>query len=498
MKLSMWTLLGWLQRSGMDASAMISDGNPCVSRLKLLNYPEDGGSGQTDDAAACIYPVQPADGGPLVEIRNGDDRIRLPGGDCAAVCNELTQALEFYNNWERQLLTALLDERSIQELLDIANTVFRRPMFIKNTGNLTFAITDGYDDTIHPHWRSMRESVRTHRSSMEPVRALSTDPEFKKAFQLRYPAVQQHSPSYGGPVLHANVWLKGHRLCEVVALENGQPFDPGDPHLMRLFVSIMERFMAANPNYYLSLTNISALLVNILERREHDTAVCSSLREAASWADEDDLAVISFEVNTGGETPVGGVLQEQLMNELWFGCVFTYKERIVCIANLTKGGGRAACINLLDRIVPKDMFVWAMSYEFTDLELLPLYYRQSLLVLARAMEAGVPHRTMHQVAFDVIHGQLEEVAEFQTFIHPDIHKLMRTDQQNSSQYLQTLFAFLLCGGNYTDAGRLLGLHRNTLIYRISHIEETISADLNDMNDRQQLFISFLLLGKTEL
>jgi len=41
----------------------------------------------------------------------------------------------------------------------------------------------------------------------------------------------------------------------------------------------------------------------------------------------------------------------------------------------------------------------------------------------------------------------------------------------------------------------LGLHRNSLIYRMSRIQEIISTDLSDLENRQLLFYSYMLMGK---
>ena len=54
-------------------------------------------------------------------------------------------------------------------------------------------------------------------------------------------------------------------------------------------------------------------------------------------------------------------------------------------------------------------------------------------------------------------------------------------------------AYLLHGGNCTDTARSLGIPRNTLLYRIGRIQQMISGNLEQVDDRRRLLISPLLL-----
>jgi DNA-binding PucR family transcriptional regulator len=79
-------------------------------------------------------------------------------------------------------------------------------------------------------------------------------------------------------------------------------------------------------------------------------------------------------------------------------------------------------------------------------------------------------------------------------VHPDLYRLREHDRRNDTRYMQTLFEFLLCGGNYTDTANRLGLHRNSLIYRMSKIREIVAWPLDDAENKKLLLTSFLLLG----
>ncbi|MGC4376351.1 PucR family transcriptional regulator ligand-binding domain-containing protein [Fictibacillus sp. Mic-4] len=57
--------------------------------------------------------------------------------------------------------------------------------------------------------------------------------------------------------------------------------------------------------------------------------------------------------------------------------------------------------------------------------------------------------------------------------------LVKYDEQNNSDLLNTLEVYLNCGAKLGEAARILYVHRNTVKFRISRIEELLGMDLND-------------------
>ena len=59
--------------------------------------------------------------------------------------------------------------------------------------------------------------------------------------------------------------------------------------------------------------------------------------------------------------------------------------------------------------------------------------------------------------------------------------LARLDEQEDAQYIRSLRAYLSDGLNLRRAAERLGVHRNTLAYRMRRIEARFALDLSDMN-----------------
>lgn len=491
MKLSMWTLHSWLSEKGFNPAAEIHDGGVLVCGIHLGG--NDAESGE-DYAILTALDAHAEREGHGLMLACGYDRIFLPGDNRMEVHDALANAFEYYNTWEKSFLLGLLDGNNLHDLLDMAHSVFQRPMFIKSSGSWVFAITQGYDAGVHPDWARLGDSMLNRKADLDSVKAVSLDPDFQDIFARTYPIIKK-SPFYGGDVLHANVWMEERRICEIVALENGKAFNPGDTHLMRHFSCVVERHIRQNKTHFLTYSGLADLFVEMIEKDEGDFKSLDTIRQTLNWLQEDELAVFCIQAHAEHETPIVNVLRDKLIEEFPHGCVFLYKNLIAGVANITRAGGHGKVIESIGGIVPEETFIWSLSYEFIDMKSFVPFYRQAEQILAYAITQKAAFVSMHQIALSRITDIIRSNQDLQTCVHPDVRRLQVLDTKNSSNFIQTLFEYLMCGGNYTDAAHRLNLHRNSLIYRMSRIQEVVKSDLNNSNVRKEFLFSCLIIQK---
>ena len=77
-------------------------------------------------------------------------------------------------------------------------------------------------------------------------------------------------------------------------------------------------------------------------------------------------------------------------------------------------------------------------------------------------------------------------------LHPALDRLAAYDRENQADFLHTLEIYLENDCNAQKCGRLLFLHRNSLVYRIRRIQDIGGFDLSDPKERAYLRLSFLL------
>lgn len=95
-------------------------------------------------------------------------------------------------------------------------------------------------------------------------------------------------------------------------------------------------------------------------------------------------------------------------------------------------------------------------------------------------------------ALDALVDAIRENVVIDDLLHPALGIIERYDHQNQTDLLRTLKIYLENDCNAQKCGRLLFLHRNSLVYRVHRIQEITGCDLSDPVERSYLRISFLL------
>ena len=83
------------------------------------------------------------------------------------------------------------------------------------------------------------------------------------------------------------------------------------------------------------------------------------------------------------------------------------------------------------------------------------------------------------------------------FMHELFLKLIANDKQNGTQYYVTLLAYLDCMFDSAEAAARLNVHRNTLLYRINHIQEQYDCSFSNPAFMRDLLLSSWVFRRFE-
>jgi purine catabolism regulator len=124
----------------------------------------------------------------------------------------------------------------------------------------------------------------------------------------------------------------------------------------------------------------------------------------------------------------------------------------------------------------------AISAPASGVDRLPTAASEAEFVATLQMQPRFPHRVASFDSIDEIGAfqllyLLRETSELRQFVSEALGALERRDQRGSLR--DTLRAYLETGGSHADASLRLGIHRNTLAYRLRRIGELIGRDVSD-------------------
>lgn len=91
-------------------------------------------------------------------------------------------------------------------------------------------------------------------------------------------------------------------------------------------------------------------------------------------------------------------------------------------------------------------------------------------------------------------GRLGDADELLSFADRVIGALVAYDSECQMRLLETLGALARCNFRYSSAANLMGVHPNTLRYRVSRIAELTNLDFGDLDDRLKAEISLRIFN----
>jgi PucR family transcriptional regulator, purine catabolism regulatory protein len=92
-----------------------------------------------------------------------------------------------------------------------------------------------------------------------------------------------------------------------------------------------------------------------------------------------------------------------------------------------------------------------------------------------------------------VHRVLYALREHDGMIPTSLQRLIDYDTHHNAEFVRTLASYLRAMGKLRPTADELGIHRNTLEYRMQRIQEVAGVDLEDANERLALDLGIRLL-----
>lgn len=136
----------------------------------------------------------------------------------------------------------------------------------------------------------------------------------------------------------------------------------------------------------------------------------------------------------------------------------------------------------------------------------PIYHQtRATIRLGRALAQNPKQRVFYYEDFAIYHEielatmgwrNVYGITNYVYLCHPALISLLRYDRKHNNDLCRVLYVYLTTDRNAAEAARVLYLHRNTMLYKISKIEEIIGQSLDNAMLRTRLLYSYYVLEYT--
>jgi len=469
MQLSMWIVYDWLKKYSPEAH--IQEGQQTISGVRFLAEDVELnqaylyiGHGwqyidQWDDHVICV---------------NGSDLIVLNLQDIYVVFNEIQQMLEYYNNWETDLMQKLNSEKDLEAFLSCAVPVIQTGLAVSDMSRKVLC---------HVGYEGRSEKLQLEKGYLKLDEMQRINRQHQENRSNHRPFLVQSSEDKD---IVFNLFSRSDRQAGcLVSLSGGE----GDQvhsrmQLMDVFGRLLNLWLLLHEEVLSELT----IFRDILEMKETDPQIIALRMQGMGWNEDPQMQL--FLICPCGEVSLGVPFVIRFLEEQYQGVYsFQYREQYLLIANY-RITDRAAFQEELIRLMEKQSAYCGCSHIFTDLDHLNQNYMQAFFAAEYGQQAAGNLNRCEDYALEYMKDRFRKAVDAD-LASPALEKLRKYDIDNGTEYYRTLFTYLLCERNQTLTAEKLFLHRNTLIYRVNRIEEIIGTDLKEERERLYLLLSYL-------
>ena len=408
--------------------------------------------------------------------------LSIPGRNYTEVCSAVVEICQFYDSWEKDLHEMIWEQKSLQDLIDRSEEIFRNPIFLSNWQGNVLGYSKAYKEAqIRPFWHTVTHDNRV------PLDTLATlmDSEYR---HLLKDENQVHLLSFPG-ISYRSLFGLIHEAGEIVLqfqiIEYANPLDDADLALAGNLLNIL-RFFYRNTQQ---------------TGRETALDVFRQLIHGASVKQEELGWTLDYLGWTKKDTDYALAL---ITNRDGTSCdrtMFPQMERRVPGCRILEADANMIMLfplEILQKLEAEFLHVLdvfhlyaGISMPFRDWNTLSGSYAQAKLVIRYCTaDASCSHSL--SFIWNVFLNALKDENLKQSLIHPAVAALKAYDENNQTDLTHTLYQYLACERSNVDAAAALYIHRNTLKYRLDKIYDLLHLDLDDLDTRLHLLISFRL------
>jgi DNA-binding PucR family transcriptional regulator len=149
----------------------------------------------------------------------------------------------------------------------------------------------------------------------------------------------------------------------------------------------------------------------------------------------------------------------------------------------------------LNKYLQDSHLVAGTSNRFSHISNLPLAYRQAILAIQEGCRFSGKELlyTFREYGFYRMFDLANEDDLLSELLDPRYIKLVKYDEEFRTEYSKTLYTYISCGQKSGKTALILGIHRNTIDYRIERIKELFNISFEGEDTLFSLLLSYRIV-----
>ena len=393
----------------------------------------------------------------------------------------------------QRLLEILQAGGGLQAIVDRMNQMSPNPIIIVDSGYKILAMTRApiQERPDLEMQRALGHMVDTN------IDSLRREYVYEKTRALQYPYYSvDPNTGYGWITCLVNVY--GVEAAQIGIMELYHEFSRYDYELSDYLCKLVSLELSKDDFYRRNHAVMhSAFLADLLAERVRDARTAEARAKQLGWHSSERMYVLTvFDRNFGAFDRRAQLISEQLHGMLPESRYAIYESRIVFFLPTEAAYAiLQSQDNAFEAYLAHNHLSAGLSERFSGLLALRPHYLQSLKAaeLGGTLEPGLALHRYGDLACQHIGSILAERYSLTDFYHPLVAAIARADEQDGTELLPTLRAYLKYPEAPGRAAEELFVHKNTLFYRMNKIRNQFGLDLSRGNERLRVQFTLALM-----
>lgn len=434
--------------------------------------------GEPDSNFICITVGDPGkDAACGLYVENETDALYL--------LIEVQQVFIRYNNWYNEILSAALDGHHPQEVLNLAVKMLDNPVAIIDSSSRTLMYAGEFHGVIEGSiWQSVLENGFSQYEAFSAKFRKKLRKNHEQGQMLTYQSPFPNKENHiSVPLLHDGILFAGLGMADI-----NQPFTRSEIQLARIIADILSMSFAVSGKIPHLSSEHTYYIDAILQGKTVDPILLDQYLRRLHWKQEDSYQLLCIRFLNGREFNrderesvlfrLGLLFQESLGTYV--------NHTVVLVLRNPAGELSSSCSGDLISYLAVQGMIAGYSTVVHSLANICYAYTQGVLAFQGKEESGLYYFLDDYK--NMIIESLYSLGDIRSFCHPVILSLYTQDKENGLHMIQTIYAFLSCGGSIAAAAKELNIHRNTLIYRLERLEAVCGIHLRNLDSELRFYL----------
>lgn len=412
---------------------------------------------------------------------------------------KVVEIFEHFNIIDNKLLHSVYLEMPILECLNSASLFFNNPIILMDnaftvieytTADNGVPIDDEVFSNIYKYGHSSANTVNLYEKSNNSV--LHGNAKSAK-FNTVYPDIYDS--------IHVNLFINNKRVARLLIPDTTSKLKTGHLYLAEYVAPIIASLLKRRNEKNSYQNNMAEqFIVNLINGEKYNyDKFAESISNYQKWDFNGNYYLVKVMWEDSKPLDVLNFIFNEIKKIFDNSLFITYDEYEIFIINLKDLNYIPdEIIKKFTNILSERKLFAGFSLRFDNIKSLKSQYIFASQALKIGMSLDSKSNLFYYsdyLFYDVINNIFNADIKFdiKDLCMREIVKIHEYDKNNSTDYLISLYNYIICERSLVKASKYLHIHRNSLVYRLDKISEYVKIDYNDPNIRNHIILSCNIL-----